>query len=251
VDSWLRSGDEHPRARSPAGPRGDGHRDAATGDVAAARRAYYLFLAGTPQGCEDCYVPLLVTETTLEAVAASGRDTTVVLITTYERDSVWTVERGVSLAAADVAARERVVRLRGRRYRDQEIGPADVLRLLETPRGGPPDTPNRADADPGIAGRSHLRLSGTEPGTTARDSRAPIATGGTRGPPCRRRATGRALTSFSPRGPPPRGAGGSEPARGGQVEAPDRCAKWLSTRPSPLSRAAATSVARRLHRRHG
>jgi hypothetical protein len=124
----------------------------ATGDVAAARRAYYLFLAGTPQGCEDCYVPLLVTETTLEAVAASGRDTTVVLITTYERDSVWTVERGVSLAAADIAARERVVRLRGRRYRYQEIGPADVLRLLETPQGVLPThrigpTPTRESLD--------------------------------------------------------------------------------------------------------
>jgi hypothetical protein len=107
----------------------------ASGDVAASWHAYYLFLAGVPTGCEDCYVPLLVARSTLEEVAASEKDTTVVLITTYERDSIWKVDRGVSLAAADVAAKERVVRLRGRRYRYQEIGPAEVLRLLEKPEG--------------------------------------------------------------------------------------------------------------------
>lgn len=108
------------------------------GEGAASRHAYYLFLAGPPQGCEDCYIPLLVVASTLEEVAASGGETTVVLITTYERDSIWKVERGVSLAAADVKARERVVRLGGRRYRYQEIGPAEVLRLLENPQGGIP-----------------------------------------------------------------------------------------------------------------
>ena len=104
-------------------------------EAAAALQAYYLFLAGTPHGCEDCYVPLLVTRQALEEVAASGTDTTIVLITTYERDSIWQVERGVSLAAADVSAGERIVRLRGRRYRYQEIAPGEVLRLLEKPEG--------------------------------------------------------------------------------------------------------------------
>jgi hypothetical protein len=75
---------------------------------------------------------------TLEEVAASGTDATVVLITTYERDSIWKVERGVSLAAAEVVARERIVRLRGRRYRYQEVAPAEVLRLLEKPEGTVP-----------------------------------------------------------------------------------------------------------------
>ncbi len=55
---------------------------APTGEAAASLHAYYLFLAGAPQGCEDCYVPLLVMPQTLEEVAASGRDTTIVLITT-------------------------------------------------------------------------------------------------------------------------------------------------------------------------
>jgi len=110
----------------------------AAGEASASRHAYYLFLADVPQGCEDCYVPLLVARQTLEEVAASGRDAMIVLITTYERDSIWKLERSVSLAAADVAARERIVRVRGRRYRYQEIGPAEVLRLLENPAGSIP-----------------------------------------------------------------------------------------------------------------
>jgi hypothetical protein len=108
---------------------------AAAGDAGAAPQAYYLFLADAPQGCEDCYVPLLITRQTLDEVSASGRDSTVVLITTYERDSIWKVERGVALAAVDVSTGERRVRLRGRRYRYQEIAPAEVLRLLEKPEG--------------------------------------------------------------------------------------------------------------------
>lgn len=110
----------------------------AAGDGAVSRHAYYLFLAGAPQACEDCYVPLLVAASTLDQVAASGGEATVVLITTYERDSIWRVERGVSLAAADVKAKERFVHLRGRRYRYQEIGPAEVLGLLENPQGSIP-----------------------------------------------------------------------------------------------------------------
>jgi|RhiMetdeSRZDD1v2_1073273.scaffolds.fasta_scaffold17925_10 hypothetical protein len=105
------------------------------GVAAASLHAYYLFLAGAPQGCEECYVPLLAVPRTLEDVAASGRDTAVVVVTTYERDSIWKVERDVVLAAADISAAERIVRLRGRRYRYQEIAPAEALRLLENPEG--------------------------------------------------------------------------------------------------------------------
>jgi len=108
---------------------------AAAAEAGASRHGYYLFLADTPQGCEDCYLPLLIVPQTLEDVAASRRDATVVLITTYERDSIWKIERGVSLAAVEVMAKERIVRLRGRRYRYQEVPPAEVLRLLEQPEG--------------------------------------------------------------------------------------------------------------------
>lgn len=108
---------------------------AAAEDRSASPHAYYLFLADAPQGCEDCYVPLLVTQPSLEEVAASASDSTTVLITTYERDSIWKVERGVPLVAADVSTRERRIRLRGRAYRYQEVPPAEVLRLLEKPEG--------------------------------------------------------------------------------------------------------------------
>jgi hypothetical protein len=84
---------------------------AAAADVGVAPHAYYLFLAGAPQGCEDCYVPLLITQKPLGDVASSGRNSAVVLITTYERDSIWKLERDVPLAAADISAPERVVRL--------------------------------------------------------------------------------------------------------------------------------------------
>jgi hypothetical protein len=32
------------------------------------RHAYYLFLSGTPAGCEDCYIPLLITTESIEEV---------------------------------------------------------------------------------------------------------------------------------------------------------------------------------------
>jgi hypothetical protein len=108
---------------------------AAAEDRGASPHAYYLFLADAPQGCEDCYVPLLVTRASLEEVASAGIDGPTILITTYERDSIWKVERGVVLAATQVSTRDRTVRLRGRRYRYQEIAPAEVLRLPEKPEG--------------------------------------------------------------------------------------------------------------------
>jgi hypothetical protein len=108
---------------------------AAAEDRSASPHAYYLFLADVPQGCEDCYIPLLVTQPSLEEVASSASDSTTVLITTYERDSIWKVERGVLLAAADISTSERRVRLRGRRYRYQEVAAPEVLRLLEKPEG--------------------------------------------------------------------------------------------------------------------
>jgi hypothetical protein len=30
------------------------------------RHAYYLFLSGAPAGCEDCYIPLLITTESIE-----------------------------------------------------------------------------------------------------------------------------------------------------------------------------------------
>lgn len=87
--------------------------------------------------CEACYVPLLLTPSPLEAVGPQGLDT--IVITTYERDSIWSSEKDVRVAAGDVAADARKVRVRtgsrARQYRYQEVPPGEVVRLLENPRG--------------------------------------------------------------------------------------------------------------------
>jgi hypothetical protein len=99
------------------------------------RHAYYLFLAGTPNGCEECYVPLLVTTEPLEQ-AAKGKDPeSCVLIITYERDSVWHNDGMVSVAPRDIEIAPRIVQVRGRKYRYQEISSSEAIKLFENPMG--------------------------------------------------------------------------------------------------------------------
>jgi hypothetical protein len=105
------------------------------GDHPTYRHAYYLFLAGTLSGCEDCYVPLLITAEPLEQVARAKRSEACVLIITYERDSIWHDDGIVSVEARDIEAAPRIVHLRSRKYRYQEIRSSEVLRLLENPMG--------------------------------------------------------------------------------------------------------------------
>jgi hypothetical protein len=102
--------------------------------AAEALHAYYLFRF-RPAGTSE-YIPLIVTREPLEALAAAESETTpVVLITTYERDSIWRVEHDVPIATATVSAARRSLRVRDVEYRYQEIAPAEVLRLLEHPEG--------------------------------------------------------------------------------------------------------------------
>lgn len=107
----------------------------AAGDRLAYRHAYYLFFSGAPVGCEDCYVPLLITTDSLEQMAAGKSTAACVLIITYERDSIWHNEGLVSVAPADIEKPPRILHLRGRRYRYQEISSAEALRLLQNPLG--------------------------------------------------------------------------------------------------------------------
>ena len=102
------------------------------------KHAYYLFLEGGGSGCEECYVPLLITRNSLEQVAQGGRFEEGVLIVTYERDSIWQDKGKVALYAVHILSRERIVRLNGKRYRYQEISAGEVLRLLENPKGAIP-----------------------------------------------------------------------------------------------------------------
>jgi len=100
-------------------------------DEMPAAHAYYVFATGS----RGRYVPLLVSTSPLEELSSAARDSEVVLITTYERDSIWRLERGVPLAAADVSPGPRMLRLRDVEYDYQEIAPAEVLHLLEHPVG--------------------------------------------------------------------------------------------------------------------
>ena len=122
------------------------------GDHPAYRHAYYLFLAGTPTGCEDCYVPLLITTGPLEELAKRKGHEECVLIITYERDSVWHDEGIVPLEFSDIEAAPRIVHLRGRKYRYQEIPSSELLHLLENPMGtipiSRPALPNPASPVP-------------------------------------------------------------------------------------------------------
>ncbi len=99
------------------------------------RYAYYLFLAPPADSCEACYIPLLLTSRPLSEMAGTTRDETCIVITTYERDSIVRVERTVVVSPANITPKERHIRLRGRSYRYQGIGAAEVLRLLENPEG--------------------------------------------------------------------------------------------------------------------
>jgi hypothetical protein len=95
--------------------------------------SYYLFeVPATVNGCSDCYVPLVVTQGPIEA----RRDQKVVVITTYERDSIWQVQRQV-LKYADLAIElpARRIKFGGKIYRYQLVGNTEPARLLRNPLG--------------------------------------------------------------------------------------------------------------------
>ena len=96
---------------------------------------YYLFLAGIPNGCEDCYVPLLLTRKSIEELKESRTADDCVLITTYERDSIWHYDGLLRVSQSEIDGTERKLRILGKTYRYQEIGATEVLSLLENPLG--------------------------------------------------------------------------------------------------------------------
>ncbi len=99
------------------------------------RHGYFLFLAGAPSGCEDCYIPLLITRTVLEEMKTNSIGDDSVLITTFERDSIWQNNGLLRISQSDINTTERKVRVLGKIYRYQEIGSKETLHLLENPLG--------------------------------------------------------------------------------------------------------------------
>lgn len=110
-------------------------RSSPVNDKAVYRHAYYLFLSGTPNGCEDCYVPLAVTQESLEQAAKASTKTPCVVIVTYERDSIWRNDGVILIASGDIEPLPRILHLRGRKYRYQEISSTEALKLFKNPLG--------------------------------------------------------------------------------------------------------------------
>jgi hypothetical protein len=120
------------------------------------KHAYYLFLEGGGTGCEECYVPLLITRSSLNQIAAEDKVESGLLIITYERDSIWQGKGSVTVYPRYLDSTARTIHLTGKKYRYQEIGSEEVLKLLEHPMGTipisrprgtgmPPDGPSLAD----------------------------------------------------------------------------------------------------------
>ena len=95
--------------------------------------SYYLFeVPETATGCSDCYIPLIVAPGSIEG----RRDQEVVVMTTYERDSIWQVRREVLKSAdlaIDVSARR--IKFGGKTYRYQLVSNSEPVRLLKNPMG--------------------------------------------------------------------------------------------------------------------
>jgi len=99
------------------------------------KHAYYLFLDGPRNGCEACYVPLVMSQDSLEQIAKNSRVALGVLIFTYERDSIWEIKGAMPIDPGSIEGPSRMIRALGRSYRYQEISPSEVLKLLEEPTG--------------------------------------------------------------------------------------------------------------------
>ncbi len=97
--------------------------------------AYYLFLAGPPTGCEPCYVPLLITQYTLDDIERKKLTAHCVFIVTYERDSIWDIRGAAPIDASTLELSPRVIHVGSRAYRYQEITPSEVVKLFEHPLG--------------------------------------------------------------------------------------------------------------------
>jgi hypothetical protein len=103
-------------------------------DAAPVRHAYFLFMQGESRSCQDCYVPLVLTQEPMEHVPEGGAHKTGFLIVTYERDSIWEI-KDAPVELSGINAQERKVRIASVTYRYQEIEPKEAIHLLSEPEG--------------------------------------------------------------------------------------------------------------------
>jgi len=99
------------------------------------QHGYYLFLASLPRGCEACYVPLLLCQSSLAEIRAGKQVAFCVLVITFERDSIWELRGAASIDSDAIHEPQRTIDLNGKSYRYQEISANEVVRLLENPAG--------------------------------------------------------------------------------------------------------------------
>lgn len=99
------------------------------------KHAYYLFLAGTPKNCEQCYVPLLISQSSFEDTARGTDPVLCVYVSTYERNSIWQMRGAVPVEPSAIEAAARIVHVNGTTYRYQEVTAKEVVGLLEKPMG--------------------------------------------------------------------------------------------------------------------
>ena len=95
--------------------------------------SYYLFEApATVTGCSDCYVPLVVAQWPIEV----PRDQEVAVITTYERDSIWQVQRQLlKHSELEIEPQTRRIKFGGKTYRYQLVGNTEPIHLLKNALG--------------------------------------------------------------------------------------------------------------------
>jgi hypothetical protein len=105
-----------------------------SGSAPSVRHAYFLFMQGGSKNCEDCYIPLLLTQAPIEKAIEGKPSKNGFLIITYERDSIWEIKDD-PVELNDISTEERKVQIGGVTYRYQEIHPKEAASLLYHPEG--------------------------------------------------------------------------------------------------------------------
>jgi len=85
----------------------------------AYKHAYYLFLSSVPNACEACYVPLLVSQHSLEEIAQGSEAQHCVFAYTYERNSIWEIRGAMPVDAGAIETQPRIIHVNGKSYRYQ------------------------------------------------------------------------------------------------------------------------------------